>query len=117
ARARLMGITAVARALRVSVHRKNIAMCMAHNCKAHDRPEPSMNFATHVVTCISVLCLSSYNWGTLGYISLSALLRLSHSSMLPMHRARPRILPISSRNALIFLQFLCVHAIHLSPLL
>src|SRR5215470_5618283 len=40
-----MGITAVARALRVSVHRKNIAMRMAHNCKAHGRPEPSMNFA------------------------------------------------------------------------
>src|SRR5262249_29901496 len=62
----LMGIAAVARALRVSVHRKNIAMCMAHNCKAHGRPEPSMNFATHVVTCISVLCFSSYNWGPIG---------------------------------------------------
>ena len=62
----LMGITAVARALRVSVHRKNIAMCMAHNCKALGRPEPSMNFATHVVTCISVLCLAHIIGGPLG---------------------------------------------------
>src|SRR5260370_33621929 len=54
----LMGITAVARALRVSVHRKNIAMCMAHTCKAHGRPEPSINFAPHAFTCISVLCLA-----------------------------------------------------------
>jgi hypothetical protein len=45
-----MGFAAVARALRVSVHRKNIAICMAHNCKAHGRNEPSMTFATHVVT-------------------------------------------------------------------
>src|SRR5215475_11345730 len=54
----LMGITAVARARRVSVHRKNIAICMAHNCKAHGRPEPSVTFATHVVPCISVPCLA-----------------------------------------------------------
>jgi hypothetical protein len=44
----LMAITAVARALWVSVRRKNIAMCMAHNCEAHGRREPSMTFATHV---------------------------------------------------------------------
>ena len=57
--------TAAARALWVSAHRKNIAMCIAHSCEAHDRPEPSMTFATHVITCNIRPVFSSYNWGLL----------------------------------------------------
>src|SRR5919204_6210534 len=92
----LMRITAVARALRVSVHHKNIAMCMARNCKAHGRPEPSMNLCYATLYDLCYACryvhihpaFSSYNWGPLCRISLSALLRLSRSSTFRMHRSR-----------------------------